>query len=123
MRDPDSDWINVGTYRIVAHAKDEVGVWISPGKHGRLIREKYFARGLSCPVLISCGQDPILFLCSNAELPLGVSEFDYAGGQRGRAVGLVLSELPKLPMPAGAEILRQGDMSGARSRMVGPFGA
>ena len=44
MRDPDSDWINVGTYRIVAHAKDEVGIWISPGKHGRLIREKYFAR-------------------------------------------------------------------------------
>ena len=122
MKDPDSDWINVGTYRIVAHAKDEVGVWISPGKHGRLIREKYFAHGKPCPVLISCGQDPILFLCSNAELPIGVSEYDYAGGQRGRAVEVVLSELHKLPMPAGAEIVLEGEMYGDRKKMEGPFG-
>lgn len=122
MRDPDSDWVNVGTYRIVAHAKNEVGVWISPGKHGRLIREKYFARGKPCPVLISCGQDPILFLCSNAELPISVSEFDYAGGQRGRAVEVVLSELHKLPMPAGAEIVLEGEMYGDHLKLEGPFG-
>jgi UbiD family decarboxylase len=122
MRDPDSDWTNVGTYRIVAHAKNEVGIWISPGKHGRLIREKYFARGEPCPVLISCGQDPILFLCSNAELPFGVCEYDYAGGQRGRAVDVVLSELHNLPMPAGAEIVLEGEMYGDRLKTEGPFG-
>ena len=122
MRDPDSDWINVGTYRIVAHAKNEVGVWISPGKHGRAIREKYFAKGQPCPVLISCGQDPILFLCSNAELPYGVSELDYAGGQRGSPVEVVLSELYKLPMPAGAEIVLEGEMYGDKPKLEGPFG-
>jgi len=122
MRDPDSNWVNVGTYRIVAHAKDEVGVWISPGKHGRAIREKYFAKGQPCPVLISCGQDPILFLCSNAELPYGVSELDYAGGQRGSPVEVVLSELHKLPMPAGAELALEGEMYGDRLKMEGPFG-
>jgi 4-hydroxy-3-polyprenylbenzoate decarboxylase len=122
MRDPTSDWINVGTYRIAVHAKDEVGVWISPGKHGRLIREKYFAKGEPCPVLISCGQDPILFLCSNAELPQGVSELDYAGGQRGAPVEVVLSELHKLPMPAGAEIVLEGEMYGDRPKLEGPFG-
>ena len=122
MRDPDSDWINVGTYRIVAHSKNEVGVWISPGKHGRAIREKYFAKGQPCPVLISCGQDPILFLCSNAELPYGVSELDYAGGQRGSPVEVVLSELYKLPMPAGAEIVLEGEMYGDKPKLEGPFG-
>jgi 4-hydroxy-3-polyprenylbenzoate decarboxylase len=74
------------------------------------------------PVLISCGQDPILFLCSNAELPLGTSEFDYAGGQRGRPVDVVLSELHKLPMPAGEEIVLEGEMYGDRKKMEGPFG-
>jgi UbiD family decarboxylase len=122
MKDPDSNWINVGTYRIMAHAKDEVGIWISPGKHGRLIREKYFKRGEPCPVLISCGQDPVLFLCANAELPLGMSEFDYAGGQRGRPVEVVLSELHKLPMPAHAEIVLEGEMHGDALKMEGPFG-
>src|SRR5262245_38189077 len=102
MKDPDSDWVNVGTYRIMAHSKDEAGIWISPGKHGRLIREKYFKQGKPCPVLICCGQDPILFLCANAELPQGTSELAYAGGQRGAHVEVVLSELHKLPMPAHA---------------------
>jgi UbiD family decarboxylase len=57
MRDPDSGWVNVGTYRIQVHGRNEVGIWISPGKHGRMIREKYFAKGQACPVVISCGQD------------------------------------------------------------------
>ena len=33
--------------------KDRVSLWISPGKHGRQIREKYFRAGKPCPVLIS----------------------------------------------------------------------
>ena len=45
MQDPDTGWVNLGTYRTVAHDKQNAGVWISPGKHGRLIREKYFKQG------------------------------------------------------------------------------
>ncbi|WP_395110964.1 UbiD family decarboxylase domain-containing protein [Actinomadura sp. SCN-SB] len=55
MRDPDSGWVNLGTYRSQVHGPDRVGLWISPGKQGRRIREKYFARGEPCPVLIYCG--------------------------------------------------------------------
>jgi len=122
MRDPDTGWINVGTYRIQVHSKNEVGVWISPGKHGRMIREKYFAKGQTCPVVISCGQDPLLFLMSNAEVGYGISEYDYMGGQRGRAVDVVLSELHKLPMPARAELVLEGDMYGDKTKLEGPFG-
>jgi UbiD family decarboxylase len=122
MRDPETGWVNVGTYRIMVHGKDEVGVWISPGKHGRMIREKYFAKGEPCPVLISCGQDPLLFLSSNAELGHGISEYDYMGGQRGHPVDVVLSELHRLPMPARAELVLEGEMHGDRTRLEGPFG-
>ena len=59
MRHPDTGWVNAGTYRIAVHSKNTVGIWISPGKNGRLIREKYFAPAAKpCPVVISCGQDP-----------------------------------------------------------------
>jgi UbiD family decarboxylase len=122
MRDPDSGWVNVGTYRIMVHSRNEVGVWISPGKHGRMIREKYFAKGEPCPVLISCGQDPLLFLSSNAELGHGISEYDYMGGQRGRPVDVVLSELHKLPMPARSEVVLEGEMYGDDTKLEGPFG-
>ena len=44
MRDPEDNWVNIGTYRVVVHNKNTVGLWMSPGKHGRIIREKYFKR-------------------------------------------------------------------------------
>ena len=44
-RDPETGWINVGTYRVMIHSKNEVGFYISPGKHGRIHRDKYEARG------------------------------------------------------------------------------
>ena len=62
MRHPDGNWVNVGAYRIQVFDKNTVGLWVSPGKHGRLIREKYFAEGKPCPVVISVGTDPLLFL-------------------------------------------------------------
>ena len=42
--------------------------------------------------------------------------------KRGRAVEVVLSELHKLPMPAGAEIVLEGDMYGDSLKTEGPFG-
>src|SRR5207253_9763899 len=35
LKDPDSDWVNLGTYRVMVHDSKRVGVYISPGKHGR----------------------------------------------------------------------------------------
>jgi 4-hydroxy-3-polyprenylbenzoate decarboxylase len=105
MRDPELDWINIGTYRAMAHDKNKVGLWTSPGKHGRQIRDKYFAQGKPCPVLISCGHDPMLFLAGGNELRFGLSEFDYSGGHRGLPFDVVLSEVHKLPMPAHSEIV------------------
>jgi 3-octaprenyl-4-hydroxybenzoate carboxy-lyase Rift-related domain len=32
-KDPDSDWINVGTYRIMLHDHNTAGIYIGPGKH------------------------------------------------------------------------------------------
>ena len=83
MRDPDDGWINAATYRVMVQNRNTVGLWMSPGKQGRQIREKYFKRGLPCPVLISCGHDPLLFLASGNEIKYGLSEYDYAAGHRG----------------------------------------
>ena len=46
-RDPDSDWINVGTHRVMIHSKNEVGD-ISPGKHGRVHRDKWVEKTNRC---------------------------------------------------------------------------
>src|SRR5438309_2024640 len=122
MRDPEENWVNCGTYRVMVHDAKRVGIWMSPGKHGRQIREKYFKAGQPCPVLISCGHDPLLFLAGGNELKLGLSEYDYAGGHRGEPYETVASELHGLPMPAHAEIVLEGEMVEGITAREGPFG-
>jgi UbiD family decarboxylase len=122
MRDPDTGWVNLGTYRVVAHDRNTAGIWISPGKHGRLIREKYFARKQPCPVLVCCGLDPVLFLAGSHEIKHGVTEYAYAGGHRGRPYETIASELHGLPMPANAEIVLEGEFLPDQTRAEGPFG-
>ena len=72
-RDPDTGWVNAGTYRVQRHDKNTLGFYISPGKHGRIHREKYFAKGEPCPVAISFGHDPLFVAVGSASLPWGVS--------------------------------------------------
>ncbi len=122
MRDPDTDWVNVGTYRVMVHDENTVAIWMSPGKHGRLISEKYFAKGEPCPVLISCGHDPNLFLVAHQEVDMHLDEMAYAGGQRGRAIEIIPSELHGLPIPAYAEVVLEGEMLPGEMRSEGPFG-
>jgi UbiD family decarboxylase len=122
MRDPETGWVNVGTYRVQVYDRNTVGLWISPGKHGRLIREKYFAKGLPCPVAISVGTDPLLFITAGNEIDYGVDEFSYAGGHRGRPFEVIASELHGLPIPARDEIVLEGEIMPDDVRTEGPFG-
>jgi UbiD family decarboxylase len=122
MRDPDSDWVNLGTYRAMVHDKNTMGLWMSPGKHGRHIRDKYFAQGKPCPVAISVGHDPLLFLSAGNEVDFESSEFAHAGGHRGRPFDVTASELHGLPIPADAEIVVEGDILPDEKRPEGPFG-
>jgi UbiD family decarboxylase len=122
MRDPDESWINAATYRSMLLERNTVSLWMSPGKHGRQIRDKYFRAGEPCPVLISCGHDPLLFLAGGNELKFGLGEFDYAAGHRGLAYDVVPSEVHGLPMPAHAEIVLEGEMHADDVAREGPFG-
>ncbi|MBT5179181.1 MAG: UbiD family decarboxylase [Rhodospirillaceae bacterium] len=122
MKDPDTGWINAATYRIMVHDEKTAGIWISPGKHGRFIREKYFDKGEPCPVVVCCGQDPLLFLAGHAEIDHELSEFDYAGGHRGFPFDVIPSELHGLPIPSHAEIAFEGEIYPDETRTEGPFG-
>lgn len=121
-KDPDSDWINLGTYRIMVHDKRRAGFYISPGKHGRIHRDKYFARNEPCPVVVVAGGDPLLFMASSLEVPQGVSEYEWAGSLRGRPYQVLRGKYTGLPIPAQAEIALEGFAYPQETLMEGPFG-
>jgi 4-hydroxy-3-polyprenylbenzoate decarboxylase len=122
LRDPDSGWINAGTYRNQVFGRDAVGVFMSPGKHGKLIRAKYFDRGERCPVVVVAGADPLLFLAGAAPIPFGVDEFAWAGGVRGRPIEVVRGRHTGLPFPATSEIVIEGWMTADDLHDEGPYG-
>ncbi|MEE8519510.1 MAG: UbiD family decarboxylase, partial [Dehalococcoidia bacterium] len=122
MRDPDTGWVNAGTYRVQAHDATTAGIMISPGKHGRIIREKYWDRGEACPVAVSLGHDPLLLLLGGLEVDFGADEFAEAGGIRGEALKVVNAPLTGLPVPASSEIVIEGEIPPNEFHEEGPFG-
>lgn len=123
-RDPDEGWVNAGTQRVQVKNRNTVTVVMSPGRHNEIIRRKYWDRGQTCPIAVSCGQSPLLWAASNFALPWGVSEYDYAGGLRNAPFEVVKGISSGLPVPAGAEIVLEGELlpPGTEDQQEGPFG-
>ena len=123
MRDPDTGWVNIASYRNQIFDKNSLGIWISPGKHGLLIRQKYFERGQRCPIVVVVGADPLLFMAACAEgIAYGQSEYAWAGGVRGEAIPVVKGKHTGLPIPAYAEIAIEGWMDPEERHLEGPYG-
>ena len=120
--DPDTGWMNVGTYRVMVHDEKTVGYYISPGKHGRVHRDKYLDRGERMPTVIVVGGDPMTFLTSCTEMPQGVCEYDIVGAMRGEALKVIRGRHTGIPFPADAEIVLEGFVDPDERRVEGPFG-
>ena len=121
-RDPEEGWVNVGTYRIMVHGPDRLALHMSPGKHGRVHKEKYHQQGKSFPVAVSFGHHPINFVVASTDVPNRVNEYDYAGGILGRPLQVVKGPLTGLPIPADTEIAIEGEVGVEDVMPEGPFG-
>ncbi len=108
MRDPDTGWINCGAYRVQSHAPDVATVMMSPGKHCRLMMEKYHAKGEPCPIAVVVGMHPALFMVAGLEIPYGKDEYEAVGGILGEPVEVTMMQKTGLTVPANAEIAFEG---------------
>lgn len=123
MRDPDSGYINVGTYRNQVFDKNGIGIRAAPPHHGGIIKEQYMKRGQPCPIVTVVGADPLLFLSSCVEGPIyGESELNWAGGVCGAPIEVIQGELTGLPIPAHAEIALEGFVTTDEYAKEGPYG-
>jgi 4-hydroxy-3-polyprenylbenzoate decarboxylase len=121
-RDPEEKWVNVGTYRIMIHGRDHMGLHMSPGKHGRVHRDKSHAEGKALPIAVSFGHHPIKFLVASTDVPYRVNEYAYAGGITGQPLDTVAGPLTGLPIPADSEIAIEGEVAPNDFMPEGPFG-
>ncbi len=124
QRDPDSGFVNLGTYRVMLVDRNHLALHILEGQHGDIIMSnKYFARGQKMPVAIAVGVDPTLWFASaHRSTPWGVSEYDYTGGIKGQPIKVIEGKYTGLPLPADAEIVVEGECDPDKRVDEGPFG-
>lgn len=120
-KDTDSEWVNVGAYRIMVHNERELGIHMSSGHHGRVHMLDALKKGEKFPIAISFGHHPLLFAVAGLEVPAGVSEYNYAGAIAQRSLDVAKGPLTGLPIPADSEIAIEGYVTG-ELRDEGPFG-
>jgi 4-hydroxy-3-polyprenylbenzoate decarboxylase len=121
-RDPDSGYLNVGTYRMMIQGKSEAGLYLSPGKDARLHITRAWQQGKAIEVAAAWGIDPVFMLVGSQTFPKNVSEYEYAGGIKGEPVPVVRGTTTDLLIPANAELVVEGIIRPNSVRSEGPFG-
>lgn len=113
--------LNLGTYRAMIGDKQELCIYMIKAKDGEIDFRDYQEAGIPMPVAYVSGADPSLFLCGSTLFGLDESEYDVAGALRGKPVEVVKAETSDLLVPAAAEWVVEGEITGA-TRSEGPFG-
>jgi UbiD family decarboxylase len=121
-RDPDSGYLNVGTYRMMVQGKSQVGLYLSPGKDARLHITRAWQQGKPIEVAAAWGIDPLFMLVGSQTFPKNVSEYEYAGGIKGQPIPVVRGKKSDLLIPANAELVIEGIIRPNSVKAEGPFG-
>jgi len=125
-QDPETGFTNIGTYRVQLHDRNTTGIFSEPDSDGRRIMEKYWKQGKPCPVAVSFGPEPLIFLagCSASGVPKSTSEYDYTGFVANEPVKVIRGPVTGLPISAHSEIAIEGEIPSPESevRTEGPFG-
>lgn len=123
-KDPETGWVNVGTYRGMVIDRNSIGMNYHTQTHWSVHGAKYRAMGKPMPVAAAIGVEPVLMYLSTTPQPYGICEYDIAGGIRKEPLELVKCETVDLAVPAGAEIVLEGemDLDPSTFQPEGPFG-
>lgn len=114
--------LNLGTYRVMIIDGKTAGIQIIKAKDAEIDLRGYAAVKRPMPVALVIGGDPLLFLCSSTLFPLTESEYDVVGALRDEAVKVVKAKTSDLLVPAGAEIVIEGEIVPGELLPEGPFG-
>ena len=120
-KDPESDWVNVGMYRVMIMDRNKTGFMAQYFQQGTQHYFRARKRGQPLEMAITYGGAPHIPIVSGSPIPWGWNEFDFAGALRGEPEELVMAETVNLPVPATAEIVLEGILK-EPAEFEGPFG-
>jgi 4-hydroxy-3-polyprenylbenzoate decarboxylase len=108
-KDPETNWVNWGMYRLMVIDKETMGCLLRPDQHiGLHYYQKYELMGRPMEFAVAIGTEPVSSIVGAVRVPAGVDEVDVAGGLRGEPIELVKCETVNLYVPATSEIVIEG---------------
>ncbi len=121
-KNPDSDVMNVGMYRIQVFGPKLAAAHWHVHHDGAHNFRAWAKRGQPMPMAVVLGGEPALTYAATCPLPPGVSELVFAGFLNGGGVDTVPCKTIPLTVPANAEIVIEGYAHHEDRFVEGPFG-
>lgn len=125
-KDPETGVQNMGTYRCQLKASDRLVVRMATrvgGAGGYLHYQAWKKAGhktMPCAIVLGC--PPYVAFMGPQKLPIGMDEFDVAGGLAGVPIEVALARTVDLKVPAQAEIVIEGQIDLEWLEPEAPFG-
>jgi 4-hydroxy-3-polyprenylbenzoate decarboxylase len=124
--DPETGVQNMGTYRCALKAPDRLVVRMATrvgGAGGYLHYQAWKKAGhktMPCAIVLGC--PPFVAFMGPQKLPIGMDEFDVAGGLAGVPIEVTQARTVNLRVPAQAEIVLEGQIDLEFLEPEAPFG-
>lgn len=122
-RDPETGVDTTGFHRLMLKGKNRLGISLHSRRRMYEFHRRAEARGQSLPAAIVIGTHPLHYMGSMAyTYPQHVRKFDIIGGLFGEPYRLARCGVEDLEVPAGAEIVIEGEILAGVHEPEGPFG-
>jgi 2,5-furandicarboxylate decarboxylase 1 len=122
-RDPISGVDTTGFHRLMLRGKNRLGVSLHSRRRMYEFHRRAEERGQSLPVAITIGTHPLHYMGSMVyAYPPNVRKFEIIGGLFGEPYRLARCGVQDLEVPAGAEMIIEGEILAGVHEPEGPFG-
>ena len=122
-RDPETGVDTTGFHRLMLKGRNRLGVSLHSRRRMWEFHRKAEARGHALPAAITLGIHPLHYMGSMAyAYPPGMRKFEIIGGLFGEPYRLARCGIDGLEVPAGAEIIIEGEILAGDREPEGPFG-
>jgi 2,5-furandicarboxylate decarboxylase 1 len=122
-RDPATGVDTTGFHRLMLKGKNRLGVSLHSRRRMYEFHRRAEERGDALPAVVTLGTHPLHYMGSMVyAYPPNVRKFEIIGGLFGEPYRLARSGIADLEVPAGAEIIIEGEILGGVREPEGPFG-
>lgn len=121
-KDPETGAYNLSYNRLMLKGKDRLGIFMTTGKHLNSIFCKMQQRRQPLEVAIAIGNHPACALGALSIGPYDEDELGIVGALKGSPLEMVRCKSVGLSVPAGSEIILEGEIDPFEREEEGPFG-